>query len=101
MPACAIGQPCSDGCFEKLGQERVQDIFANFWGLGDINRQNAYILGCIRIEKFKRKYTKKEHSQRSVKFAFEVTHSNNIFSVCRTGFANIHGLGTKKNQIND
>ena len=54
-----IGAQCKDGCFEKVGMEKVQSILDSFWAIGDYNKQNAYISGCISEAGFKSKYTKK------------------------------------------
>lgn len=87
-----LGPKCKDGCYEKVSMEKVQDILDAFWALGDYDKQNAYIAGCITDKDFKRKYTKKEKSQREKKTGFKVMHSGVSYSVCRKGFCGMHGL---------
>ena len=40
-----IGPPCKckEGCFGKLGMEKIQHIFDKFWAINDFNIQNQYI----------------------------------------------------------
>ena len=87
-----LGPQCKDGCFEKVSMEKVNDILDAFWAIGDYDKQNVYIAGCISEERFKRKYTKKETSQREVKTVFKVMHSGVSYTVCRKGFMAMHGM---------
>ena len=94
-----LGPQCTDGCFEKVTLPKVHDILNAFWELGDYNRQNAYIAGCISEEKFKRKYTKKQTSQRETKTVFKVMHSGVSYSVCRKGFMAMHGVSRDRVEL--
>ncbi|KAJ4429847.1 hypothetical protein ANN_22051 [Periplaneta americana] len=38
-----IGPPCTCGCLNALGMEKIQRVFRNLWKLGDYDLQNAYI----------------------------------------------------------
>ena len=45
MPARAIGPPCQckAKCFDKLGRDRIQTIFHNFWQIPSDAEKEAYI----------------------------------------------------------
>ncbi|KAK4328322.1 hypothetical protein Pmani_001265 [Petrolisthes manimaculis] len=43
VSARVIGNPCRDGCFRKVTEEGVNNIFSEFWALGSYDTQNAYI----------------------------------------------------------
>ena len=61
--------------------EKVQSILDSFWAIGDYDKQNAYISGCISEVGFKRKYTKNEKSQREVKKVFTIMHCGVSYNV--------------------
>lgn len=88
----SIGNPCADGCFTKVGEDVVKQIFDDYWKLGDWSAQNAYLLSVIRAVPIKRKRTKKEVSSRSCNYEYIVKHSGKQYTVCRPGFLAIHGL---------
>ena len=90
-----IGQPCKDGCFTKVGQEAINDIFDGFWALGNYDKQNAYLSQRVRSVPVKRKYTKKEVSKR-VNYEYTVKHYEETFKVCRNGFLAMHDLSEKR-----
>ena len=99
VAARKLGQPCKDGCFERIGMENVKEIFENFWAMGDINRQNAYLVNLIGEESYKRKYTKAAVSKRPVRLTYTVIHDNTEYQVCREGFLGIHSIGRKKLEL--
>jgi hypothetical protein len=45
VPAHTLGDPgtCRLKCFEKLGMDVIEQIFCNFWNIGDYNVQNSYL----------------------------------------------------------
>ena len=55
MPALKVGNPCNDGCFEKIGIETVNEIFHNFLALDsedDNNfRTSKPIDACLKYKK--------------------------------------------------
>ena len=99
VAARKVGPPCSDGCYDKLGMEKIHAIVTNFWGMGDYDRQNQYLIGCISEEQHKRKYTKEAVSKRPVTIIYTVTHACVSYNVCRTAFMNIHDIKRKKMDI--
>ena len=99
MPARTVGDPCSDGCFVTLGMEKIDSIFANFWSIGDINLANNYLVSRMTLEKYKRKYTKKQQSQKDVHVVFHVTYEGQDYPICRKAFMSIHGIGKKKVEL--
>ena len=95
----SLGPQCKDGCFEKLTVERAVILLNEFWDMGDYNKQNQYLNGCISEVPFKRKYTKEEVSLRPLKTVYTVSHYGINFQVCRTAFLSIHGIKTKRLKI--
>ena len=92
IPARKVGAACKDGCFEKIGRDKIEDIHKSFWSIGDYNRQNEYLIRCVTEKPFKRKYTKKDVSKRPAKLVYSVTHGNQDFEVCREGFLSIFDI---------
>ena len=99
MPARKVGEPCKDGCFDTVGRDKIDEIFNNFWGLGDVNLANNYLVNCMKLEKYKLKYTKKEESQKDVHVVFIVVQGNTEYRVCRQAFQSIHGIRKKKLEL--
>ena len=79
--------------------EKINALFRNFWGMGNYDKQNEYLIGCISEEHYKRKYTKKAVSKRPVKLIYKVTHASISYNVCRVAFMNIHDIKHKKLDI--
>ena len=92
MPARKVGPPCNDGCFPKVGLEKIEEIHKQFWEIGDYNRQNEYLIRCLTEEPFKRKYTKKDDSKRPTRLVYSVTHSGRSYVVCREAFMHIFDI---------
>ena len=88
----STGNPCADGCFAKVGEDGVKQIFDDFWKLGNWSAQNAYLLSVIRAVPIKSKRTKKDVSSRPCNYEYTVKHNGKQYIVCRPGFISIHGL---------
>ena len=35
VPARSVGPPCNDNCFDRVGPGRINEIFENFWNIGN------------------------------------------------------------------
>ena len=92
VPARKVGPMCKDGCFAKIGIENIEEIHKGFWGIGNYDKQNEYLMRCISEVKFKRKYTKKDISKRPAKLVYKVTHASTDYEVCRDGFMSIFDI---------
>ena len=50
---------CLLKCSDKVPKEQRKSLFTGFWGTGDFNVQNAYIIcGYVRVLKTKKEYTR-------------------------------------------
>ncbi|XP_045104346.1 uncharacterized protein LOC123499876 [Portunus trituberculatus] len=83
VAARAIGPPCADGCFDRVGREGIRAIFEAFWALGDYELQNAYIQKLVKTVPIKRKRTLAEVSRRSHTFLYSVMINGASHSVCK------------------
>ena len=88
-----IGPPCGDGCFDKVREEARVAIFKNFWGMGDYDKQNAYISQQIRTVPVKRR--RKRDSSR-VNYEYKLKYYEETFYVCRNAFLSIHDISTTR-----
>ncbi|XP_031333906.1 uncharacterized protein LOC116163915 [Photinus pyralis] len=79
---------CRNKCNEFSEVER-QEIFDNFWMIGDHDKQLSFINGCVGIKSVKRKRTKKENSRRNSTFEHFLTKRDGIqYKVCQHFFIN-------------
>ena len=83
---------CALKCFDKISEDQRKKLFAGFWESGDFNVQNAYLCGCIRVMKTKRKYTKALTSRRRYSRMYFVKNGAISEEVCKTAFLGIHGV---------
>ena len=91
-----IGNPCTDGCFDKVTMEGVRAINDKYWESANYDIQNAYLLGCIKPVEIKRKRTTAPVSKRKHNFVYSVMYNGKATTVCRKGFLAIHGLTNSK-----
>lgn len=91
-----MGNPCADGCFTKLGEDVLKEIFEAYWKIGDLSVQNAYLVSLIRTVEIKRKRTKQNVSSRQCNYHYSVKHSGKEHHVCRAAFLSIHGIRSGK-----
>ena len=88
-PGC--GPKCRLRCHERLLQHRREDLFHNFWRLGDINRQRDYISEHTVRDRKKLRNTSRRNF--TLKYYFEV---DGIWvRVCKTFF--LHTLDVSDN----
>ena len=43
VPARVVGPPCKDNCFDKIGPDKIKEIYDNFWSIANYDLQNAYL----------------------------------------------------------
>lgn len=93
-PAKKVQPPCA-GCIHKcptkISDERRQEIFKFYWGLGDLTLQRAFILNLMKI--VQTKYRRKKENpkrNRSLNYAYHFTAGFNTdqIRVCKTFFLN-------------
>ena len=73
VPARKIGEKCKCGCFEKIGEEKVKEIFKAFWDIGDFNQQNEYISKLVKSEDVKRSRVKDRPPRTLRRITYSVT----------------------------
>ena len=96
VAARTIGLPCRCGCFEKVGRENVQQVFSEFWALGDFNLQNEYLASVIKSIDVARSRVKERPSRRKRSVTYNVKCQSELISVCAVAFRNIHGIGERR-----
>lgn len=104
IPGHSIGELCNCPlkCQETLA--RVQnEIFEGFWNLGDFDKQNAYLFGCIEAFNVKRRYgnTTPETSRRQKSYYFKVNIDGELKRICRKSFLSVHGLQQNRGRLNN
>lgn len=91
-----LGNPCRDGCFDRLGEAAVNAIFEAFWALGSFDAQTSYLVGRVKVKAIKRKRTAREVSQRSTNYEYSVHYRGEDIVVCREGFLAMHSISKRK-----
>nr|CAI5859197.1 unnamed protein product [Callosobruchus analis] len=99
-----LGSPCrcKYKCREKL-EGTQESIFNKFWDLGSYYKQNSYLFGCMKLDKKKRDYRKKQKRQESSKkmnAVYNVNVNSQNIRICKTEFLNVHGLQSSRGRIN-
>ena len=72
------GENCKRHCHQQISQDQREKIFHEFWGTGDINRQNDFLCSTIQIVKKNKITNKRNPSKRqfSRKYFFRVNDDN-------------------------
>ena len=89
---------CSLKCFERVTQERHENVFRGFWELGDWTAQNAFLCGSVKVTSVKRRYKKKDksllHSRRNYSRQYYININNHGLSirVCKRAFFAIYAI---------
>jgi len=98
VKARKVGPRCNDGCFEKIGMEAINEVFKEFWNIGDYNRQNAYIQNLIEQKLVKRRRVDQAKAQTFRRFqaAYKIKYEGVVHSVCRTAFCSILGVSIRR-----
>lgn len=110
IPQKQMGPPCGVKCrlkcSEIIKQEDRENIFDNYWKMGDLTRQRDYISKCIDVIKPKYQY-KVHNSNRGPKHSFSFEIDKNKRRVCKIFFKNTLNINNrpiatvieKKNQL--
>lgn len=100
MAARKIGPPCSDGCFNKITMPIIRQVFEEFWGIGDYEKQNAFLQKVVSVVPVKRHRKSKTPDspglQRQIMLAYTVIFNNVTYPVCRAGFLSVYGLNRRR-----
>ncbi|KAK3871644.1 hypothetical protein Pcinc_023231 [Petrolisthes cinctipes] len=91
-----IGPPCTCGCFERVGQSKVEDIFHAFWAITDHKEQNAYISKQVLVLNVKRRRVKNRPSRRQKTRKYRVSWDREIYQVCSKAFRSMHGISERR-----
>ena len=69
VPAQQVGEPCQciNKCFDIIGMDNIQDLFRDFWALGDYNLQNAFMQKQVDVCSTQRRGTQFPHTMRNKK----------------------------------
>ncbi|CAH2088121.1 unnamed protein product [Euphydryas editha] len=98
MPKKQIGPPCGEKCRLKcskiIKQEDRENIFDNYWKMGDLTRQRDYIAKCIDVIKPKYQY-KVHNSNRGPKNSFSFEINNFKHRVCKIFFKNTLAINNR------
>ena len=69
-------------------------VFEKFWESGNFDAQNAYLCGCVRITRPKKRYTRHAQSRRNVTRVFYVQDEGFDLRVCKKAFLRIHAISS-------
>lgn len=103
IEARTLGDPC--GCKKNcrmLLQGTEENIFNNFWALGDHHKQNAYLFNNMKRFPKKRVYpkkTKRAVSSRKYSISYFVKVNGVDVNVCKKEFLAVHGLQRSQKRI--
>jgi len=96
VPKREIGEPCKCGCFDKLGYEKINEIFNSFWNIGNYDKQNAYLGGLVKEKEIKRPTVKGRVSRKTRTLSYNIEYCHVDYAVCRAAFLSIHRVSEKK-----
>ncbi|XP_074033291.1 uncharacterized protein [Leptinotarsa decemlineata] len=82
-PPCK--ESCRLNCRTKITEESHKNIFANYWALGDSQRQRDYLSSCMKPVKPKYQY-QRSNSNRHDNNSFHFSVNGNIVRVCKSFF---------------
>ena len=92
VPARAVGPPCKDNCFDKIGPDKIKEIYDNFWSIANYDLQNAYLSKLVSSTDIKRSRVKDRPSRKLRRIKYTVISDNKVHVVCRTALYHIHGI---------
>ena len=76
---------CKQKCFEKIGDVQRKKLFDSFWGVGNFDVQNAYLVGCVKITEVRRRYSSRNNSRRQYTREYSVRNAALCsISVCKS-----------------
>ena len=99
LPGKAIRQGCTckKQCFDRLGEQNIQQIFEEFYKLPSKNVQDAYLFGCVKTKPPARRRPRDgSKGNRTNTFSYTVNSQGHEEQVCLNAFMNIHAIGKKR-----
>lgn len=88
------GEKCRLKCSTKISQEQRQNIFEDYWQLGDILAQRVFIAGRMLTIKPKYRYQKGDNSRRlNSSFFFDLDGQN--VRICKQFFMSTLGISSR------
>jgi len=84
---------CHLNCFETVAEPQRKRLFEVFWKTANLNIQNAYICGCVKVVEVAKRYTARgAESQCSNSRVFYVRNGRVSTRVCKAAFVAIHAI---------
>ena len=101
VAAKKVGPPCEcqKNCFVTLGEDAINTIFDDYWGLASYNLQTADLQRKIVKEPIKRKRTRKAECYKSGTYKYFVYYDDKKTNVCKRAFLSIHAIGKTRVKI--
>lgn len=84
---------CALRCFDVVTEAQRQKILSGFWELGNIDVQNAYLCGCVKVLPVKRHYTSTESRCGNTR-VYYVNNGDKSVRVCKVVFLHIHAISS-------
>lgn len=88
-------------CFEKISEDRRNDIFQKFYALKTKDEQDIHLQGCLEIRNVQRRVKPKTENEkrnvpRSCSFVHFVSINGKRLKVCQNAFISLHDTGVKR-----
>lgn len=98
MPARQVGPPCNcvNKCYDNVGHDNIANIFNDYWASGSWDTQTAYIQKQTTTHQVKRRRAQNPESCKMHTRYYHVTVDDIPITVCKTAFANIHGISKSR-----
>ena len=99
IPGKAIRQGCTckKQCFDRLGEQNIQQIFEEFYKMPSKNVQDAYLFVCVKTKPPARRRPRDgSKGNRTNTFSYTVNSQGHEEQVCLNAFMNIHAIGKKR-----
>lgn len=77
-----------------MSPAEITRILQNFNDIGEHSAQNVYLQALVKVLPVDQK--RKGKHKRKFNFSYEVHVGDKVISVCREGFASLHGIGAKR-----
>lgn len=88
VPSRSVKSACTNcrlKCSQRLSADNRTELFNNYWKLGNIDLQRAYIRSCMAEINPKYRYVR-SHNSRRLNHAFYFTIADHKYRVCKTFF---------------
>ena len=81
VPARVVGPPCRCNCFDRVGPANINDIFENFWNIGNYDLQNNYLSKLVSSTVVKRSRVGGSPSRKLSNINYTVIFNNKVHNV--------------------